>query len=108
MTHVSVSSEVEFNMRAIGIALILFNSNLKMRLTPFLQYSLSLTVFLHMHNMNVSHGSVIGMMHDSVIQNIGPHPQILDGKQFMYSLEGNNGPFWMKLNYTKGFMTIWI
>jgi hypothetical protein len=26
----------------------------------------------------------------------------------MYSLEGNNGPFWMKLNYTKGFMTIWI
>ncbi len=52
---------------------------------------------LHMQNMNVSHGGVVGMMHDTVIQEIGAHPSILrvGEKQVMYFLVGDDGPFWM-------------
>jgi hypothetical protein len=38
-----------------------------------------------MRNMNVSHGGSVGMMNDANIQEIGPHPRILnvDIKQVM-------------------------
>jgi hypothetical protein len=36
--------------------------------------------------MNVSHRGIVGMMHDKIIQEVGPHPRILHGgnKQVMY------------------------
>jgi hypothetical protein len=33
---------------------------------------------LHMRNMNVSHGGSVGMMHDTIIQEVGPHPRKLN------------------------------
>jgi hypothetical protein len=50
--------------------------------------------------MNVSHGGSIGMMHDTIIQEVGPHPRTLnvDNKQVMYFVEDDDGPFWTTRN----------
>jgi hypothetical protein len=52
---------------------------------------------LHLRNMNVSHGGVVGMMHDTIIHEVGTHPSILrvGEKQVMHFLDGDDGPFWM-------------
>jgi hypothetical protein len=52
---------------------------------------------LHIRNMNVSHGGSAGMMHDTIIQEVGLHPRILQvgDKQVMHFIEGADGPFGM-------------
>ena len=52
---------------------------------------------LHMQNMNVSHGGAVGMMHDTVLHEVGPHPRRLNvgDAQVMYFQDDDNGPFWM-------------
>jgi hypothetical protein len=37
------------------------------------------------------------MMHDTIIQEVGLHPRILQvgDKQVMHFIEGADGPFWM-------------
>jgi hypothetical protein len=56
---------------------------------------------LHIHNMNVSHGGSVGMMHDTIIGEVGLHPRILQvgDKQVMHFIEGTDGPFWMTPAY---------
>ncbi len=51
---------------------------------------------LHMRNMNVSHGGSGGMMHDTIIQEVVPHPRTLNvgDKQVMYFVDEDDGPFW--------------
>jgi hypothetical protein len=46
--------------------------------------------------MNLSHGGSVGMMHNTIIQEVGPHPRILnvDDKQVMYFVKDDGGPFW--------------
>jgi hypothetical protein len=52
---------------------------------------------LHIRNMNVSHGGSVGMMHDTIIREVGLHPRILQvgDKQVMHFIEDADGPFWM-------------
>jgi hypothetical protein len=47
---------------------------------------------LHMRNMNVSHGGSVGMMHDTIIQEVGPHPRTLNvgDKQVMYFVDDDD------------------
>jgi hypothetical protein len=49
-----------------------------------------------MRNINVSHGRSVGKMHDTIMQEVGPHPRILNvnDKQVMSFVEEDNGPFW--------------
>jgi hypothetical protein len=52
-----------------------------------------------MQNLNVSHGGSAGMMHATIIHEVGPHPRILHvgDNQVMHFVEGGKGPFWMTL-----------
>jgi hypothetical protein len=47
--------------------------------------------------MNVLHRRSVGMMHDTIIREVGLHPRILQvgNKQVMNFIEGTNGPSWM-------------
>jgi hypothetical protein len=47
--------------------------------------------------MNVSHRGSVGMMHDTIPQEVRLHPRILEAgeQQVMHYIEGADGPFWM-------------
>jgi hypothetical protein len=52
---------------------------------------------LHIRNMNVWHGGSVGMMHDTIIREVGLHSRILQvgDKQVMHFIEGADDPFCM-------------